>query len=164
MRYNVDDRGYVNGYGSDAWFNREVNGSEPFGQFDFMNWRQNLATGEWISLIVDYKYIIIPNEMIPAISDKVLLVADICFDKQFDYVLQSTTVEARSGVVGELATMTVKMTPCKVIELTENDKTQLQEIIALFNAKYNPPRYLQCQCYFENEAALNVFVDAQKIS
>lgn len=164
MRYNIDDKGYVNGYGDDTWFNREVNGTEPFTAADFMNWRQNLATGEWLSLSVDYKYIIIPNEMIPSISDKVLLVADICFDKQFDYILQSTTIEARSCIIGELPTMTVKMTPCKIIEFTANDQALLQDIIAAFNAKYNPPRYLQCGCFFENETALMAFIDSQKIS
>lgn len=163
-RYNIDENGFLNGYGDDSWFNTAVDGTEPFSQLDYFNWRKNLATGEWVSLIVNYKYIIIPNEMIPSVVDKASLVADICFDKQFDYVLQSATVESKSGVSGQLATMTVKMTPCKVVVLTEEDKAMVQAIFIEFNTKYNPPRYLQCKFWFDSDSELNDFISSQQLN
>lgn len=163
LRYNITEQGYVNAYGDDESLNREVTGDEPFTQSNYADWKQNMATGEWKLIAIDYKYIIVPNELIPSLSTQVAKVEDICFDKTFDYILQKQVIETRVGNVGEIATLTVKMTPCKVIEITEEDKTALQTIIQHFNAMYNPHRYLQCVCTFDNLAALDAFIDAQNL-
>jgi len=161
MRYNITDQGIVNAYGDGEWMNREVNGTEPFDMYNYADWKQNMATGEWKLIAIDYKYIIIPNEMIPALTSDILLVEDICFDKSFDYVLQKLTIETRAGSVGDVDVLTVKMTPCKIISWEAGDDAKLQAIISAFNSKYNPPRLIQCVCYFANINALEAFIAAQ---
>lgn len=163
FKYKLDGNGNIvaGGFGLESWDNK---GNEPFTDFDCINWKYDIIKNVWISLIINYQYLIIPTDLIPMLSGSSVNVQQICVDKFFTLCLDNVNVDTIQQDGVSVPTSPVSFTPVSILEFTESDAVQLQGVIDTFNAMYDPPRRIDFNCHFANIQELESFISQNSIN
>lgn len=158
MYYSINDLGYIISQGISVEFGDLIaNGDEPFlnaNEGDL--WRY--VEGEWINEKADYKYFLIPSDMVPAISHYAGFVKEALTHLSFNVLCgYSTAIVEGEDVQTPLY---INQIPCICTHWTDDGLQLLDAVVENWNTS-NPLKQMVEPYKFESYNELIAFRDGQ---
>ena len=155
--YSITNDGYLNSIGISAEFGDiEIIGNEPFlNSNEGDQWR--LIEGEWINEKADYKYFLIPSDLVPQIGHYAGFVKEALFHLAFN--VKAASVDA--VVEGEAveSPLFINFIPCSCTHWTEEGLQLLDAVVENWNITY-PHKTMREPYKFESYNDLITFRNA----
>lgn len=136
----------------------KIKGDEPFTGFDIINWRKDLATGEWISTLPNYSYFILPLDLVPQIAHYSAWVKEAYPEKIFDVVLNTEEIEVEGQMVS-VPTSIIKMIPCGITAFNAEGEMLLEAVIESWNTQV-PSKAINFNVKFYSLSELTQFIES----
>ena len=153
----MDKNGFVKACGF-LDFDHELNGTEPFSGFDVSDFRKDLTTGEWISILSNYSYFILPLDLIPQIAHYAGWVKEAYPEKIFDVVLNTEEIEVEGQMVS-VPTNIIKMIPCGITAFNAEGEMLLEAVIESWNTQV-PSKAIDFNVKFYTLSELTQFIES----
>lgn len=157
LRYNINEQGLVTAIGYVSNYDIEVI-NEPFGLFDYFNYRKDLVTGEWISTLPNYSYFILPLDIVSQIKHYSAWVKEAYPEKIFDVVLNTEEIEVEGQMV-TVPTNIIKMIPCGITAFNAEGEMLLEAVIESWNTQ-GPGKAINFNVKFYSLSELTQFIES----